>query len=95
MRIDMNVIVKNASYEKNKDLLPVLFGDNKGIISEPILEVGEQDDMYDILVKTGVYKSKTQARRAWVLTGKEVNPGFHDYQDIGRLRHRITLWNPI
>ena len=90
--IDVNVVVKNKAYDK--ELLPILFGDANKIISEPILEVSDKDTMYDIVVKAGLYPSKSEARRKWI-TGKEVPPGFHDYQNIGKLHNRLTLWNPI
>ena len=59
------------------------------------LPIGQNEDMFDLLVRTGIFKSKGDARRNWKLTGKDIPPGFSDFQGIGKHRHRITIWVPV
>lgn len=51
-------------------------------------------DMYDILVKVGIFKSKSIARKNWNRTGPQIPKGFSDFKGIGKLKRRITILNP-
>lgn len=50
-------------------------------------------DMFDILVRCGIFPSKSQARKdgRWP---QEIPPGWNDYQGLGRWKKRITIFNP-
>lgn len=92
--IDKNFVIQNEKFEKNKDLLDSLFSDNDGNMPE-IIFVNEPIDMYDILVQAGIFKSKSDAKKNWKRTGREIPKGFSDFQKIGKLNNRITIWLPI
>ena len=86
--MEYNIIIRNDNLEKNKDLIPLLF-DNEDILYER-----NHLDMYDILVNCKLFTSKSNARKNWNRTGKEIPEGFTDLINIGKLNHRLTIWNP-
>ena len=84
---EFNVVIKNENLEKNKDLIPLIFGDEDIILIEG-------KDMFDILVMCNLFQSKGQARKNWTKTGKEIPQGFNDFEKLGKLNHRLTIFNP-
>lgn len=80
---EFNIVIGNI----DKKLRELIFGD------EQIIVLSDQLDMFDILVFTGLFSSKGQARKNWTRTGREIPTGFTDIRDIGKLHHRLTIWN--
>lgn len=91
--IDLNFIVANGE-ELHTDA-SLFFSDKNGKVHEPVIEITSDKDMYDILVMADIFPSKGQARKNWTRTGAEIPKGFTDLTNIGKLRHRITILNPI
>lgn len=88
--MEFNLVVNNQSLKKHNDLLPRLFG------KEDELELIPDDwSMLDLLVHLGMFRSKSDARRTWKRTGFDVPAGFTDLTGVGKLNHRLTIWNPV
>jgi hypothetical protein len=85
--IDKNFVVINKYYDQ--DLLVLFFG------GEDVSAVDQNTDMYDVLVMAGIFSSKSQARKNWTRTGKDIPAGFNHFEKIGRLHHSVCVWNPI
>lgn len=66
-----------------------LFFDNEDVTFVP------GGDMFDILVQVGIFPSRSQARKNWIKTGREIPDGFTDIQKVGKQWHRITILKPI
>lgn len=88
MRLDVNVIVDNENLKPNADLIPLLF------LDERFNTVGTSTTMWDLLAVFQFFPSKSQARKNWRQTGREVPAGFTTFT-IGKLKHTLTIWNPI
>jgi hypothetical protein len=85
---EFNFVIQNKDFTVNKDLVDALFdGEDVQVISDVF-------DMFDILVITNMFRSKSEARKNWKRTGKEIPEGFTDLEDIGKLHKRITIFNP-
>lgn len=85
---EFNFVILNDNF--NPDLISTLFND------EDIQSITNTSlDMFDILVMTGLFRSKSEARKNWKRTGKNIPEGFTDIKNIGKLHHRLTIWNPI
>ena len=86
---EFNFVIDNENFKEDLiDLIDTLFdGDDVHII--------KQLDMFDILVMTGLFRSKSEARKNWKRTGKDIPEGFTDIKNIGKLHHRLTIWNPV
>jgi len=80
---EYNFIVKNQ----------FLVGDEQQLFfcGEPVTFLEPTVDMFDILVQTGIFASKSQARKSG--RDKEIPEGFTD-MIIGKLRKRICIFNP-
>jgi len=90
---EFNFVIDNENFDNNKDLIESLFE----LESDEMLRMipVELDfDMFDILVEAGLFRSKSDARKNWKRTGKDVPEGFTDIKDIGKLHNRLTIWNP-
>lgn len=91
---EFNFLVKSKKWYSRKkskyypDLLSKL-------LDEPIVYLSSRSDMYDVLVHAKCFSSKSQARKEWKRTGKEIPDGFTDLLKIGKLNTRITIWKPI
>lgn len=83
----MNFTIKNQYWAEVADLEPALFG-------EPVEYLAPDADMYDVLVKAGVFISKGQARKNWKQTGAEIPEGFALYT-VGKQRKTLAVWLPI
>lgn len=80
---EYNIIVKTDEYkETDKELF---FGD------EEVIFVPETTTMWDVLVECGVFKSKSEARKNFTRTGKDIPDGFTDLEGLGKLKTRITI----
>ena len=86
---DFNFVVHNEHFEGNRDLLGPLFG------GEDFEILGEEEDMWGILVRCGVFPSRGQARKNWRKTNKEIPDGFSIFEGVGKKRHTITIWKPL
>jgi hypothetical protein len=62
---------------------------------EPVVEIPSTNDMYDVLVLCGIFPSKSQARKNWKTTGKDIPPGWTELYSIGKMKVGIFIWNPI
>ena len=96
----LNVMIENGNaLPEDKELI---FGPNncpscKGCDfcrAEDVYAMSPETDMYDLLVKLEAFPSKSQARRVWKHTGKEIPPGFSHFTRIGKHRRVLTIWNP-
>ena len=83
---DFNFLVKNGREEETDARL---FFDN-----EEVIPISTNKNMYDILVMTNIFSSKSQARKNWAKTGANIPEGFSDFI-VGKLKHRICILNPI
>lgn len=59
---------------------------------EPVELVPPTTDMYDLLVRVGLFPSKGQARKNWQRTGPEIPWGFSDF--VFKKGRRITILRP-
>ena len=91
---EFNFVIDNENLRNNEDLIESLFNLDA---NEPVRMVPmELDfDMFDILVETGLFRSKSEARKNWKRTEKEIPDGFTDIKNIGKLHHRLTIWKPV
>jgi hypothetical protein len=87
--MEFNIIIDNDALRYNRSLLPLLFDKEALVFVEPSW------DMYDILVHCKLFKSKSDARKNWNKTTQVIPDGFTDIERIGKLRHRLTIFNPI
>ena len=91
--MEFNFIIRNKQFKKNADLIPYMFADNDGEM-EGITWFLKDVDMYDLLIKSGLFISRSEAKRNWK-GDKEIPLGFSDFERLGR-RHdiRISIFNP-
>lgn len=61
---------------------------------EEVVVVPASTDMFDLLVLLGAFGSKSQARKVWKKTGREIPPGFSHFTRIGKHRRELAIWNP-
>lgn len=83
-----NIVVKNDNYDES---LLVLFN------GEDINFVPPETDMWDLLVWTGAFDSKSQARKNWTKTAKEIPPGWNEFLVGKNKAHKTGIYvlNPI
>jgi hypothetical protein len=53
-----------------------------------------QKDMYDLLVILGMFKNKSQARKNWKKTGRDIPTGWTELTRLGKHRRELHIWNP-
>lgn len=83
---EVNIIVWNDHVQP---------GDKASLfLDEPVIHIepGEMD-VIDLLVAMGVFPSRGQARKNW-RGPQEIPSGFSDFEGIGKMRRRLTIWNP-
>jgi len=51
-------------------------------------------DLFDILVDAEIFKSKSDARRNWNRSSKDIEYGWTKIDDIGKFRHIVSIWKP-
>jgi hypothetical protein len=88
---EFNFVIDNENFLDNEDLIESLFDLNE---TETVQIVPSTFDVFDMLVDAGLFRSKSEARKNWKRTGKDVPEGFTDIKDIGKLHNRLTIWNP-
>jgi hypothetical protein len=86
---ELNIVVLNANFASNSDMIVKLFGDEGLEVVNPL------KDMYDLLVMLGVFSSKSEARKNWIRTGKEIPPGYNEFKNIGKQKKALYIWNPM
>ena len=84
---EFNFVIDNENFDEH--LLEAIFE------SEDVQFISAENDMFDILVMCDLFRSKSEARKNWKRTGKDIPEGFTDIKNIGKLHHRLTIWNPI
>ena len=88
-RVDANIIIKNEFYKKEDfDFYSKLFGNNRWT------ELPANKDMYDILVMLKLFKSKSQAKKNWKRSGKDIPKGFSHFRGIGKFNSEFCILNP-
>jgi hypothetical protein len=89
---EVNLVVLNNHFAP--DLCESLFGPLEWDESIIMLSPEDKRDVLDLLVEMGVFPSKGQARKNW--KGSVTIPsGFSDFAGIGKMRRRLTIWNPM
>lgn len=68
---------------------------------EPVEHLPADATFLDVLVHIGVFPSKGQARKNWPSIGAklerespEIQDGWSDFFQVGKLRHRVTILKP-
>ena len=84
----LNIIICNDNV-KDRDRTD-LFPDEEIV---HILWPGHGKDMYDLLVLIEAFNSKSQARKNWKLTGKDIPEGWSEFF-IGKQKRHLCIWNP-
>lgn len=85
--MDYNFIVINGNNEERDKKL--FFDD------EDIIFISNEADMFDVLVIAKLFKSKSEARKNWKRTGKDIPKGFTCLERLGMLKHNIYILNPL
>jgi len=88
---EFNFVMDNENFLDNEDLIESLFDLDE---TETVQIVPSTFDVFDMLVDAGLFRSKSEARKNWKRTGKDVPEGFTDIKNIGKLHNRLTIWNP-
>jgi hypothetical protein len=86
---EFNFIVKNDNFENEKDLIPLLFGNEYYTI------LYKDADIFDILVSLNIFNSKSQARKNWNRADKMIPDGYSELLKIGKKNLSIFIFNPI
>jgi hypothetical protein len=86
---ELNVVIGQPILLLNQDLIYQFFG------KESYRLMPEDCDMYDLLVLLGAFPSKSEARKNWNRTGKEIPPGYNEFKDIGKQKKALYIWNPV
>jgi hypothetical protein len=86
---ELNAVVFNQFYDEK--LAIFLFGG----IDETFLRIPDDYNMYDLLVLLGAFSSKSEARKNWTRTGKEIPSGYNEFKDIGKQKKALYIWNPV
>jgi hypothetical protein len=88
---ELNIVILNNNFELIDScwMIHELFED------EPVTIVSCDTDMYDLLVKLGIFCSRSEARKNWTRTGKEIPFGYNEFKDIGKQKKALYIWNPI
>jgi hypothetical protein len=84
----LNVIISNEfiqEWDRNS-----LFPDDEDVV---ILRPGHGKDMFDLLLILGAFNSKSQARKSWTKTGKEIPLGWSEFW-VGSKKRQLCIWNP-
>lgn len=87
---DFNFAVRNEFW--NQPMEDAIF--SKDVDPSQFIQPLHTQDMFDILVGIGVFKSKSEARKNWRGTGQQIPEGFNSFT-VGKLKNRIFIWNPI
>jgi hypothetical protein len=89
---ELNLIIANKNLKSNLDLIKHLFPEDQDVF---IIPSNEDWDMYDCLVKLKAFPSKSEARKNWTRTGKEILPGYNEFKNIGKQKKALYIWNPV
>lgn len=83
--INKNFIVDNGK-AKESDAIEY-FAD------EDVITVSDKADMHDLLVLSGIYKSKSEAKKKWKATDRIIPKGFSMYRKVEGI-NMISILNP-
>lgn len=93
----LNVIVDNGNVRESDEI--ALFGPIKHECKgcwycreEDVLWVDTSVTIFDLLIRLGAFKSKSQARKNWK-HGNNIPPGWSEFK-IGKIRRHLCIWNP-
>ena len=86
----MNVIIKSSKWRESD--IPMIFGDNDdNVPKEEYPEVVDAKDIPDLMVKLGIYQSRSESVRA----GREVKiPEGYTGMYKASKKHYLFIWNP-
>lgn len=88
---ELNVVVLN----NNVDAIDMLWFMKQLFKDDPITTVTDGVDMYNLLVMLEVFPSRSEAKKNWTRTGREILPGYNEIKDIGKQKKALYIWNPI
>mgnify|MGYP003345196064 CR=1 FL=1 len=60
---------------------------------EAFTTLASESDMFDILILSGVFKSKSQAKQNWTKTDKEIEHGLCSFV-VGKKKMSISVFKP-
>lgn len=97
---DHNFIVENEHFHASD---PRIFARSLELDSiEPWEFIPAEWTMWDILVKIGIFASKSKARQNWSQFAKAANieshiipDGYTEIKKVGKLRHSIFIFKPM
>ena len=81
---DFNIVILNENL-LTKDI-PLLFGE------ETVNMISPDVDMFQLLVDIGLFQSRSDAKRNWNKSGREIPNGFSEFK-LSK-GGRLTIWNP-
>lgn len=81
----LNIIIVNGNNELNDRFL--FFPEDEEV------QVLSNVDMFDLLVMLGSFENRSQARKNWKQTDKNIPLGFSSFT-IGKLKRELTILNP-
>jgi hypothetical protein len=87
--IDVCIIVDNGNAKQSDEQL--FFGDKEGNLPK-IFWVPRETNMLDLLVQTGIFSSKGEAKRNGWKDKKDIPNGFSE-TTVGKLKHCLTILN--
>lgn len=83
---DLNIVIRNEHWDESLEQL--LFA------GEDVVRFAPSVDMHDLLVGFDFFPSKSQARKNWTKTGKDVPAGFNEFV-VGKTKQKLWIWNPV
>jgi hypothetical protein len=84
----LNVIVSNEfvrEFDRN-----TLFPDEEDVL---VLRPGHNKDMFNLLVILGAFTSRSQAKKNWTKTDRNIPAGWSEFF-VGKKRRHLCTWNP-
>ena len=89
-RDDIHFFIDNENAGENEDLIPILFGKHALVLAEPATS-----DMWTLLWKAHLFTSKSEAKKNWKRTGRDIPEGFSMFERIGKMNTNLYIFNPV
>lgn len=97
---DHNFIVENEHFHKSDPRIFATSIEDDSV--EPWEFIPPEWSLLDILVKVGVFASKSKARQNWIQFSKKagidnytIPQGYSEIKNVGKLRHSIYILSPV
>jgi len=84
----LNFVIADDSQKIDSDLVDEILG------GEIYTVLPRTSDMYDLLVQSGSFKSKSQAKNNWTKTDRNIEEGISSFI-VGKQKLSITIFKPI